>query len=405
MVKKMTQKERITRILGLDENDINYDSNIDTFSKRYRKVKTELAFDSKTHTELIFQWLYNKDTNLKSLTSKNRTKEEFEADLHEVLQLQRNYYETEIYPKVFEDACNRHRSWSDVDIILKEKEYQHSLLLSGSSSIISELDMVLSKLTEKNLELNHYIDKTLKLIFSDYYEDPIKVLNVRQFEEVVLESIEYYGVLKVNHKSTSVERIKNPYLALYQYMRKAYIRNYYDLLLPDSSYFSGCKDIGVNVEMKSVYGLRDVAFVISVLTTGMNTPSKKIVDKSYEKLKKSFQKYKHVQAYKVGKQYEFPNVIIPISHYFFGEENLVDSKKIMEYRIQPILQAFLKGDSERVKTAFLYINFLKEEFKEIMASNDHRYQITMIGLLLETIVNIFFRSMGLNRESVYAPYR
>ncbi|GIN41173.1 hypothetical protein [Heyndrickxia oleronia] len=413
MVNKTTQKERITLLLGLDVNNENYDQNIDTLLKRYKKVKIELAFEGETEADLIFQWLNNKNTNLKSLTAKNRAKGEFEGDLNEVLQLQRKYYEKEIYPTIFETACNSFRSLSDVDINLKENEYQYSLPLSGSSKKISELDIVLNKVIENNIELNDYINRTLKLIFIHYYEDPIEILKIRQFEEVVNESIEFYNKVKAKKKATCFNQTKNPYIKLYQYMRKAYINNYYNLLLPDMSYFSGCSDIGVKFETKSVYGLRDVAFVLSVLTTGINTPSEQILDKNYEKLKKSFQKYKHIQTYKVKNQYEFPNVVIPIAHYIFlskksnqknGINNLDCSNEIIENRIQPILQAYLKGESDRLKTVFLYIKFLSDEFQEIMESYDHRYQITMIDFWFETIVNIFYRTMGLKRESVYIRY-
>jgi hypothetical protein len=408
VINKTTQKERITLLLGLDMENENYDQNIDTLLKRYKKVKKELDFDGETESDLIFQWLNKKNTNLKSLTAKNREKDEFEVDLHEVLMLQRNYYETEIYPIIFEDAYKNCRSLSDVDIRLKEKEYQYSLPVSGSSSIISELDIVLNMVTQKNVELNHYIDRTLKLIFFHYYQDSIEILNVRQFERVVLEAIDYYDIVKVNKKATCEKQYKNPYINLYQYMRKAYIKNYYDLLLPDMSYFSECINFGVKFETKSVYGLKDVAFVLSALSTSINKPTEPIVNKNYQKLKKCFQKYKTIQTYKVKNQYEFPDVIIPVSHYIFlrKKSNLenVDSNKIIESRIQPILQAYLKGESDRLKTVFLYIKFLSDEFQDIIASYDHRYQITMIDFWFETIVNIFYRTMGLKRESVYARY-
>jgi hypothetical protein len=408
MVKSTTLKERIILLLSLDKNEMNLDTNIDTYLKRYKKVKKELTFEDNIDADLIFQWLNKKNTNLKSLTAKNREKDEFEVDLHEVLKLQRNYYETEIYPIIFEDAYKNCRSLSDVDIRLKEKEYQYSLPVSGSSSIISELDIVLNMVTQKNLELNHYIDRTLNLIFFHYYQDSIEILNVRQFERVVLEAIDYYNIVKANKKATCEKQNKNPYINLYQYMRKAYIKNFYDLLLPDMSYFSECINFGVKFETKSVYGLKDVAFVLSTLSTGINKPTELIVNKNYQKIKKCFQKYKTIQTYKVKNQYEFTDVIIPISHYIFlrKKNNLenVDSNKIIESRIQPILQAYLKGESDRLKTVFLYIKFLSDEFQDIIASYDQRYQITMIDFWFETIVNIFYRTMGLKRESVYARY-
>jgi len=410
---KMKQKERLTSLLRLNKNDLNYDSNIDMYLKRIQTIRKTLTLSDSTQIELILKWLQTKEMTLKSLTAKNRAKEDFEADLKEVLKLQDAYYEAEIYPNVYEDACKCCLSISDIDIQINENRYIYSIPFMDVSSNLFDLDIVLNIIEAKKNELNHYIDQTLRLILVDYFKDSTEILNVGYFEEIVLEAINKYNQVKENKKTTDTQQKLNPYLRLYHFMRTDYVNNYYKLQLPDKSYFTECKTDKVTVNVKSVYSLKDVAIVLAKLIAGNNDPSSKEIKKSYERLKKCFQKYTPFQEYndKDG-DYKFSEVVTPLSHYLFLrnksnktlKEADYNANKIILYRIQPILQSMLNGEEDRLETAFRYIDFVKTEFRDILESADHRYQVTMLDFWFETIVNIYYSTMGLEAESVYFRY-
>ncbi|MGM1020413.1 MAG: hypothetical protein ACQEXV_07690 [Bacillota bacterium] len=411
---RMNQKDRLTSLLGLNKDEIKYNSDFDVYLKRLRTIRRTLAISDRTQIELILKWLHTKEMTLKTLTAKNRDKDHFEADLNEVLKIQEAYYEAEIYPNVYENACKSCRSYSDVEIRINENRYRYSIPLMAESPHLFDKDIVLNTIEEKKNELNHYIDKTLRLIFVHYFEDPIEILNVEYFEEIVLEAINKYKQVKGNKKASDTQQQQNPYLRLYHFMRTAYVNNYYELQLPDKSYFTECKTDKVTVDVKSVYGLNDVAVVLAKLLTGNNDPSSKEIKKSYERLKKCFQEYTPIQRYKDKKDnYAFTEVLTPLSHYLFlrkksnktlKEPGYLGASDLILYRIQPILQSLINGEEDRLKTAFKYIDFIKTEFKDIVESADHRYQVTMLDFWFESIVNIFYRTMGLKSESVYFRY-
>ncbi|BAU29745.1 hypothetical protein DFP93_106121 [Aneurinibacillus soli] len=412
MKNKTTKKARITKLLLLNEDNVNYETQVDTCLRGYNDVVKKLSLDSTLQADIVFKWLYEKTTTLRSLTAKSRKKIDFEADLCEVLQLQKLYYDEELQPMFYESACKSNKSSSDIDIEMQEKKYCYSspMLKSDDSCALFEMDTLLARIVESSTDLNQYIDKTLRLIFIDYFENKTEILNVKNLEGIIFEAIENYNKIKANKKPIDRPQNENPFLTLYQYMRNAYIKNHYNISLPDMHYFSDLKNFNVNFLGKHEYSLRDIAIILSTITTGDNMPSKPIIDRTYDKIKKSFQTNEKIQEYKEEGEYAFPNVVIPISYYLFlrKKDNRDDRKADfmevndkVEYRIQPILQGLLNGDNERLNTVFRYIDFVNDEYKDIMTSFNHQYQSTMLESWFETIVNIFYRIMGLNRESVY----
>lgn len=412
---RMSQKDRITSLLGLNKDEITYNSDLDVYIKRLRTIRETLTISDSEQLELILKWLHTKDMTLKTLTAKNRDKDRFEADLNEVLQIQEAYYESEIYPNAYESACKSCHSHSDMAILMDENRYRYSVPLRAESKHLFDKDIVLNVIEENKTELNQYINQTLRLVFVHYFEaSNDEILNVKDFEEIVLEAINKYKQVKENKKASDTQQQLNPYLRLYHFMRTAYVNNYYELQLPDKSYFTECKTNKVTVDVKSVYGLNDVAVVLAKLLTGSNDPSSKEIKKSYERLKKCFQEYTPIQIYKDKKDnYAFKEVATPLSHYLFLRKKSNKTVKVtgyrgasdvILYRIKPILQSIINGEEDRLNTAFEYIDFIKTEFKDIVESADHRYQVTMLNFWFETIVNIYYRTMGLKSKPVYLRY-
>ncbi|MEW4425918.1 hypothetical protein AB1I68_00325 [Paenibacillus pabuli] len=411
----MSQKDRLTSLLGLNKDEIAYNSDLDVYIKRLRKIRETLTISDSKQIELILKWLHTKEMTLKTLTAKNRDKDRFEADLNEVLKIQEAYYEAEIYPYAYESACKSSHSHSDVHIHMDENRYRYSVPLMAESQHLWDKDMVLNVIEEKKSELNQYINQTLRLVFVHYFEaSNDEILNVKDFDEIVLEAINKYKKVKENKKASDTQQQLNPYLRLYHFMRTAYVNNYYELQLPGKSYFTEFKTDKVTVDVKSIYGLNDVAVVLAKLLTGSNDPSSKEIKKSYERLKKCFQEYTPIQSYKDKQDnYAFTEIATPLSHYLFLRKKSKKNLKVtgycgvsdvILYRIQPILQSIINGEEDRLKTAFEYIDFIRTEFKDIVESADHRYQVTMLNFWFESIVNIFYRTMGLKSKQVYLRY-
>lgn len=57
---KMNQRERITSLLSLNKNDINYDSNLDMYLKRIRTIRKNLTLSDTTQIELILKWMMDR---------------------------------------------------------------------------------------------------------------------------------------------------------------------------------------------------------------------------------------------------------------------------------------------------------------------------------------------------------
>lgn len=155
---RMSQKDRLTSLLGLNKDEIAYNSDLDVYIKRLRTIRETLTISDSKQIELILKWLYTKKMTLKTLTAKNRDKDRFEADLNEVLKIQEAYYKAEIYPYAYESACKSCNSHSDVHIYMDENRYRYSVPLMAESQHLWDKDMVLNVIEEKKSELNQYIN-------------------------------------------------------------------------------------------------------------------------------------------------------------------------------------------------------------------------------------------------------
>jgi hypothetical protein len=411
---KETQDDRITSLLGLDKESIHYDSDLSMFKKRLASIKKYLKIEVDEHGELILLFLNSKGFNLTSLTAKKREKQDFETDLYHVLQMQKDFYNSEIYPLVLNAAYKSCRSNSDVDVVLNEKAYQYSIPIADKVTVLSEMDSVMNYINMKTSELNQYIDSTFRLVFVDYFETPVGFMNVPQFGVIVEEAIEKYNRVKANKYNRDNHQQMNPYVRLYQLMRAKYIRNHFDLQLPDTKYFTDCRFDKVSFETKRLYGLKDVAVVLTQLIMGVDPSSETEIDRKYSILKKCFNENKLLQNYKKKNGvYMFPEVYTPLSYYLFyrkknnqsiKEAGIAEVNRFILYRIQPILQSILTGENDKLKSAFAYIDFIRSEFTSIMSEFDHGYQLTMLDYWFETIVNIYYRTKGLKSESVYCRY-
>lgn len=403
----MGKKEHLRKILKVDRENPSY-AEMDTEVRSYNKFINQLKVDFfNKDTDEIFVKLYNEGATLKSITAKFRGKEYLENKLMEFAKKQKDYYKEIMYPSFIQEALKRYRV-SDADIIRNEHEYKHSITLTDNDKDIFDLDNSLSNFLEKWYEFNGYIDRTLQLIFFDYYnQDTFKMLNISQFEKLVEEAIQEYTNIKENHRHYKKEiQIENPYCNLYMYCRNAYILNYFELDLPNDYLFEECKNYNIPVVKKKLYSLNDIAENYEVLA---DTKSK-----AYERIKKNFQGSAYMQKYKNNDgEYAFSNLSIPLAHYIYyrkknrnveKDTDLFGNNYTIYNRIAPILNSKINNDNERLEAAYKYLGFIQTEFKDIFSTLNNRYQNKMISFLNESIVNLFYRSLGLSKQIVYSSY-
>lgn len=407
----MRKKEHLRKILKVDRGDLSY-AEMDTEVKSYNKFINRLKVDFfNKDADEIFVKLYKESVTLDSITAKSRGKQYLEDKLMEFGKNQKDFYKEIMYPSFIEEALKRY-SISDADIARIEHEYKHSIILTNNTQDIFCLDRFLSYFIEGWNEFNGYIDKTLQLIFNDYYnQDNFKMLNISQFEELVEEAIKEYTKIKENHQEYKEQIQKeNPYCNLYMYCRNTYILNYFELHLPNDSLFKEYKNFNIPLIKKTVYSLRDIAENYNILIDA----NPLLLSKAYGKIKKNFQGSTYMQKYKnTDGEYVFSNLSIPLAYYIYyrkknrnaeQDKDCFENNVIIEGRIAPILNAKINHDDERLKAAYKYLGFIQTEFKDIFSTLNNRYQNKMIGFLNETIVNLFYRSFGLSRQVVYGSY-
>lgn len=406
----MKKKEHLRNILKVDKGNPAY-AEMNTEIKSYNKFIKELKVNAfNKEADKIFEKLFSKGVTLKSIIAKSRGKEYLEEKLMEFATVQREYYENVMYPPFIEKELKRCRI-SDVDIVRQEHKYKHSIIITDDYTDIFRLDNFLSALREGWGEFNGYIDSTLQLVFDDYYnKNDFKILNTSQFEKLVEEAIQEYLKIKSNHQDYKKEVQKeNPYCNLYMYCRNSYILNYFELALPDDSLFEKCQNFNIPIRKKESYSLRDVADNYEVLIK--IKPSS--VGKGYERIKKNFQGSTYMQKFKKDNEYFFRNLSTPLAYYiYYQKKNHNDeadtdyfrNNNIIDSRVAPILNAKINGDNERLKAIYKYLDFIQDEFKDILSTFNSSYQNKMIYFLKETIVNLFFRSSGLQKQIVYKLY-
>lgn len=403
----MSKKEHLRKILNVDIGDPSY-AEMDTEIRMYKKFIDKLKIDFfNEDADEIFVKLYNEGATLKSITSKSRGKTYLENKLIEIAKKQKVYYKEVIYPLFIKDALKRY-SISDADIARNEHRYNHSIILTDNDKDIFNLDNFLASFLDEWKVFNSYIDKTLQLLFFDYYsQENLKTINTYQFKKIVEESIQEYVNIKEKHQNSKKEiQRENPYCNLYMYCRNAYILNYFKLDLPDRDLFKECKDYNIPVLKKQFYSLSDIAENYEVLT---NTKVK-----AYDKIKKNFQSSCCMQKYKTNNgRYAFSELSIPLAHYiYYKKKNCnVDSDTdyfynnyVIHGRVAPILNAKINNDHKRLEAVYKYLDFIKIEFRDIFLTLNNGYQDKMISFLNETIVNIFYRCMGLSEKTVYSNF-
>jgi len=285
---------------------------------------------------------------------------------------------------------------SDVDIKMKEDRYKYSIQLMNDDEDESEplfdTEKLLGRIKEHNEQLNDYIDGTLVLL-----RDRSNVLSYTDFNAIVDAEMRYYEKVKKNY-SSPYEQDKNPYLSAFHFIRKNYIRSYYTLALPEDSYFVGLYIRPIAITLKNGYSMKDLAVVLAQLSNEFDAKNEDI-QKAYNKLKKFFQKYSSF------KKDSYSDIYGPLAHYLFLRKkntsmNDKDSELIVS-RIESILRSVISGEIDEIDVIFKYTKFISEEFYRIISVNSLAYQETMLDYWFHTIVNIYYRTIGLPSEIVY----
>ncbi|MBU3214797.1 hypothetical protein LL033_08235 [Clostridium estertheticum] len=406
----MGKKEHLRKILKIVRENPSF-AEMNTEIKSYNKFIKELKVDAfNKEADEIFKKFFSEGVTLKSMTAKSRGKEYLESKLMEFGKMQEDYYKKIMYPPFIKEVRKMYRS-SDADIIKNEHEYKHSVILADDDTNIFNLDNFLLNYKEGWAEFNGDINRTLQLVFNDYYKkDNFNILNISQFEKIIEEAIQEYLIIKANHQDYKGEvQNENPYCNLYMYCRNAYVLNYFELALPDDSLFKECKNFNIPIRKKEFYSLRDIANNYAVLININDSE----VGKAYDRIKKNFHRSRYIQRFKPDKEYSFRNLSTPLAYYIYYRKknhnanmdtDCFGNNYIIEGRVAPILNAKINCESQKLKAVYKYLGFIQEEFKGIFSTLNNRYQKKMINFLKETIVNLFYRSAGLEKQIVYKHY-
>jgi len=394
----MTSTKKIIEHYGLVE-DIGIDSEIDLYRKRLKTIQKTLSLKDDEQVLLVSSWLLSshpKDTTLKTLTVKSRSKHDYESDLSTLYELQYGYFEKELQQELYEEAIKTHFSMSDVDIKMKEDRYKYSIQLINDDEYDSrplfDIEKLLGRIKEHNEQLNGYIDDTLVFL-----RDRSNVLSYTDFNTIVDVEMSYYEEIKKNY-SYPYEQDKNPYLSAFHFIRRNYIHSYHTLDLPEESYFVGLHVRPISMTPKNSYSMKDLAVVLAQLSDESEVRDEDI-QKAYDRLKKFFQKYSSF------KRESYPDIYGPLAQYLFlrRKNTSMDDKdsKFIISRIESILRIVISGEIDKIDVIFKYTKFINEEFYRIIGVNSLAYQETMLNYWFHTIVNIYYRTLGLSSEIVY----
>ena len=398
----MKSKE-IAERLGLDKNiDEGYYARIDSYRKRLNTIKKTLFLRDDEQVQLISEWLHshsedNMDTTLRDLKLKTRSKDDYEIDLSNLYVLQRDYYDKNIRQKVYDDAIKSCFSISDLDIIIKESKYKYSVDLEhdeffNESSFSSK--SLLDPIIRYNSELNNELQKTLILLMNS------PSLGT-DFKEIVKEAIIHYQQVKENENKFPNVQDKNPYLSTYYFIRKHYIHNHYSLNLPTRNYFTGLQIRPISIMPQKHYSLKDLAFILAQLLNQSN-PSTQDLNKAYDRLKKYFRNYPSL------KKKNYSNIYNEFAHYLYLRKKNTSLNdygiELIISRIESILRIVISSKTNDIDVIFEYINFITEEFHDIISVDSLTYQETMLHHWCEMVTNIFYRLKCSPAALVYINY-
>ena len=180
-----SKKGYLRRILKVTRDDAWY-SEMDTFMREYNNFISAFNFEEIREGEIekIFVDFHAKGITPARLVELQKGKEELKKQLFYYSKKTKEYYETEIKGKRYEEICRTNRA-KEIQIELMDLERNHSL--TGN---LRDLSQFLLQLDEWWSTFMNELSAVVDLIFSGTYEDGF--IRVNEFDKVVDEEISYY---------------------------------------------------------------------------------------------------------------------------------------------------------------------------------------------------------------------
>lgn len=400
-----SKKEYLRRILKVTRDDAWY-SEMDTFMREYNNFISAFNFEEIRDGEIekIFVDFHAKGITPARLVELQKGKEELKKQLFYYSKKTKEYYETEIKGKRYEEICRTNRA-KEIQIELMDLERNHSLTgnLRNLSQFLLQLDEWWSTFMN---ELSAVVD----LIFSGTYEDGF--IRVNEFDKVVDEEISYYRKRITEYEKSFnhpeyyyVGKNDNPYKNIFLYCLNAYIRNFYpiDIITMQTGRVDKLIRM-IKPEQKEKYTLEDVAKAYAAM-------SDETFDKSYGKIKQQFRKSPFMQELKKGRSYEFDCIEIPLATYiYYSKKNHVEPKflkpfdtydKFIVHFYAPLLRANMYGEYDKLRAFNRYAGFINDKFRKLTGTVNDAYLDAWLEELFLSSLHLKERCIrGFDVESV-----
>jgi len=392
-----SKKEYLRRILKVTRDDAGY-SEMDTFIKEYNNFISAFNFEEIRDGEIekIFVDFHSKGITPAKLVELQKGKEELKKQLFYYSKKTKEYFETEIKGKRYEEICRCNRL-KEIKIELIDLERNHSL--TGS---LMDLTRFLHQLDEWWSTFMNELYKTVDLIFSGRYEDGLVRSN--EFDKIVEEEISYYNKkikgyenLFGQHNVYYIGKNDNPYKNIFLYCLNAYIRNFYpiDIITMKPGQVDKLKKM-IKPELKDKYTLKDVA-------TAYSNMSGETYEKAYGKIKQQFRKSPFMQEMKNGRSYEFDCLEIPLATYInYSKKNHIEPEfskpfdtydRFIVHFFAPLLRANMYGEYKNLRAFNRYAEFMNSEFKRLTNNVNDAYIYTWTEELFLTSLHLHYRCL------------
>ncbi|TSI04649.1 hypothetical protein [Lysinibacillus sp. BW-2-10] len=424
-----TKIEFLRELYKRDRGDPSY-AKMDTERKQFNSFNKALVIKDWTPAATdIFRMIFvDKKLTLNGyITQLKRDKATFHEQLLYFAQKQVIFYKQELYDLAWENIKRRSYSISDLQIELDQHSRHHKIPLWKCNNCspytneqciheeeyfklcdsIEQIDPFIKALSQHVQQFNHYVDKTLKLLFQSDSHIPLN-----SFEEVITEAIEQYQRVKQNF-SKQPKQTDNTYAIMYMYCRNHYICQYYLSKFPQFISFDGLQFQCIVSNRKNKYSLKAIAELYAKLKGNSN------IDEYYESMKKQFKQSMLLQRYKQKNgRYLFPNIELPLIHYHYYlpknrspkidttliGDGIIIENNLLENRLVPIFHLYINGEKQKLDILKKYLKFIEDELNDLFSTLSHNYQTQVFEFLTETIINSWGRLIGINYETVYFQY-
>lgn len=381
-----SKKEYLRRILNVKRDDPGY-ADMNTFEKEYNNFIRAFNFNEIRGGEIekIFVNFHLNGTTPAKLVELKKGKNKLKKQLLYYNDKAKEYYKNEIEKKRYAQICERN-SAKNIQIELMDLKRNHSLI-----DDLSDIETFLSKLDKYRDDFIGKLYDIIDLIFRRQNE----VAKIDEFPKIVKEVIDSY-TYRIKRYEKSFNKPKeyytgkndNPYKNIFLYCLNSYIRSFYSInVITMEPGKIGKLTTMIKPDLKDKYTLKDVASIYSKM-------SGETYEKSYNKIKKQFQKSEFMKKMKRGRSYEFPCLEVPLATYiYYSKKNHTEPKilssydtydKFIVHYLAPLLRANMYGEHENLLAFNHYIMFVNSEIKKLTSIVNDAYLDTWLKELFWT---------------------